>query len=144
VPYPTTLVKLVRRAGPAVIEQLNAALVAKLAQGKLLRARKLRIDTSVVEADIDDPTDADLPADLRERLREPIDDLARWAQRVYRQRDVVRPSVGEGFRAGSEEPPVDGRSAPPDLKEALAMPNSHQSDSLRPADEDAPGQFSLR
>ena len=60
VPHPTTLVKLVRRAGPEVIEQLNAALLAKLAAGKLLRARKLRVDTTVVEADIDYPTDADL------------------------------------------------------------------------------------
>jgi IS5 family transposase len=60
VPHPTTLVKLVRRAGPEVVEQLNAALVAKLAQGKLLRGRKLRVDTTVVEADIDYPTDADL------------------------------------------------------------------------------------
>ncbi len=60
VPHPTTLIKLVRRAGPEVIEELNAALVAKLAQGKLLRARKLRVDTTVVEADIDYPTDADL------------------------------------------------------------------------------------
>jgi transposase, IS5 family len=60
VPHPTTLVKLVGRAGPEVIEQLNAALVAKLAAGKLLRARKLRVDTTVVEADIDYPTDADL------------------------------------------------------------------------------------
>jgi IS5 family transposase len=60
VPHPTTLIKLVRRAGPDVIEQLNAALVAKLAADKLLRARKLRVDTTVVEADIDYPTDADL------------------------------------------------------------------------------------
>jgi transposase, IS5 family len=60
VPHPTTLVKLVRRAGPETIEQLNAALVAKLAKGKLLRGRKLRLDTTVVEADIDHPTDADL------------------------------------------------------------------------------------
>ena len=60
VPHPTTLVKLVRRAGPEVIHELNAALVAKLAAGKLLRARKLRVDTTVVEADIDYPTDADL------------------------------------------------------------------------------------
>jgi hypothetical protein len=45
---------------PGTIEQLNAALVAKLAQGKLLRARKLRVDTTVVAADIDYPTDADL------------------------------------------------------------------------------------
>ncbi|HXQ57760.1 MAG TPA: transposase, partial [Actinomycetes bacterium] len=60
VPHPTTLVKLVRRAGPDVIEQLNQALVAKLTGDKLLRARKLRVDTTVVEADIDYPTDADL------------------------------------------------------------------------------------
>jgi IS5 family transposase len=60
VPHPTTLVKLVRRAGPEVIQELNAALLEKLAAGKLSRARKLRVDTTVVEADIDDPTDADL------------------------------------------------------------------------------------
>jgi IS5 family transposase len=60
VPHPTTLVKLVRRAGPEVIQELNAALLEKLAAGKLLRARKLRVDTTVVEADIDYPTDADL------------------------------------------------------------------------------------
>jgi transposase, IS5 family len=60
VPHPTTLVKLVRRAGPEVVGQLNTALLDKLAKDKLLRGRKLRVDTTVVEADIDDPTDADL------------------------------------------------------------------------------------
>jgi hypothetical protein len=38
VPHPATLVKLVRRAGPEVIEQPNKALVAKLAADKLLQA----------------------------------------------------------------------------------------------------------
>jgi Transposase domain (DUF772) len=37
VPHPTTLVKLVRRAGPEVVEKLNAALLHKLAGDKLLR-----------------------------------------------------------------------------------------------------------
>jgi transposase, IS5 family len=60
VPHPTTLVKLVRRAGPEVITQLNTALLEKLAKDRLLRGRKLRVDTTVVEADIDYPTDADL------------------------------------------------------------------------------------
>jgi IS5 family transposase len=60
VPHPTTLVKLVRRAGPKVIDELNAALLHKLANDKLLRARKVRVDTTVVEADVDYPTDADL------------------------------------------------------------------------------------
>jgi transposase, IS5 family len=49
VPHPTTLVKLVRRAGPEVIEQLNAALLGKLADDRLLRGPKLRVDTTVVE-----------------------------------------------------------------------------------------------
>jgi transposase, IS5 family len=60
VPHPTTLVKLVRRAGPEVVAQLNTALLEKLAADRLLRGRKLRVDTTVVEADIDYPTDADL------------------------------------------------------------------------------------
>jgi transposase, IS5 family len=60
VPHPTTLVKLVGRAGPEGIGQLNTALVGKLAQDKLLRGRQLRVDTTVVEADVDYPTDADL------------------------------------------------------------------------------------
>jgi IS5 family transposase len=60
VPHPTTLVKLVGRAGPKTINQLNAALLARLAGERVLRCRKLRIDTTVVEADIDHPTDADL------------------------------------------------------------------------------------
>jgi IS5 family transposase len=60
VPHPTTLVKLVRRAGPGVVDELNAALLAKLAGDRVLRGRKLRVDTTVVEADVDHPTDADL------------------------------------------------------------------------------------
>ena len=43
-----------------MVDQLNAALLGKLAGDKLLRGRKLRVDTTVVEADIDYPTDADL------------------------------------------------------------------------------------
>jgi hypothetical protein len=55
VPHPTTLVKLVRRAGPNTVGQLNSALLGKLREDKLLRVRKLRVDTTVVEADIDHP-----------------------------------------------------------------------------------------
>jgi transposase, IS5 family len=50
VPHPTTLVKLVGRCGPGVVGQLNQALLGKLCQGKLLRARKLRVDTTVMAA----------------------------------------------------------------------------------------------
>jgi IS5 family transposase len=60
VPHPTTVAKLVGRAGQEIIQQLNTALLGKLADDRLLRGRKLRVDTTVVEADIDYPTDADL------------------------------------------------------------------------------------
>jgi transposase, IS5 family len=44
VPHPTTLVKLVGRVGPEVIQELNAALVDKLTGDRLLRAGRLRVD----------------------------------------------------------------------------------------------------
>jgi transposase, IS5 family len=62
VPHPTTLSKLVRRAGPDTIAALNAALLGKLADDKLLRCRKLRVDTTVVGANVAYPTDVGLLA----------------------------------------------------------------------------------
>ena len=61
-PHPTTLSKLVRRCGPQVIGQLNVALLGKLADDKLLRCRKLRVDTTVVSANVAYPTDVGLLA----------------------------------------------------------------------------------
>lgn len=57
VPHATTLVKLTRRYGPEVVGELNRVLVAKA------REKKLRVDTTVVVADIHHPTDAGLLAD---------------------------------------------------------------------------------
>jgi hypothetical protein len=60
VPHPTTLVKLVGRGGPEVIGQLNAALVAKLAQDKLLRGPSWGWTPPWWRPTFDHPTDADL------------------------------------------------------------------------------------
>jgi transposase, IS5 family len=62
VPHPTTLVKLTRRVGPAAVDQLNQALLAKAAEHKVLRTHKLRADTTVVAANVAYPTDAGLLA----------------------------------------------------------------------------------
>jgi hypothetical protein len=61
-PHPTTLVKLTRRVGPAVVEQLNQALLAKAANHEVLPTHKVRLDTTVVAANVRDPTDAGLLA----------------------------------------------------------------------------------
>jgi IS5 family transposase len=92
VPHPTTLVKLVGRAGPQAIEQLNHALLARLASDKLLRARKLRIDTTVVEADIDHPTDADL-------LEHAVRTLGRLVRRVHARGVASRTAFRDRSRA---------------------------------------------
>jgi transposase, IS5 family len=75
VPHPTTLVKLTRRVGPAVVDQLNQALLAKAAEHKVLRTHKVRVDTTVVEANVCYPTDAGL-------LTKAISKLACTIQRI--------------------------------------------------------------
>jgi IS5 family transposase len=62
VPHPTTLVKLTRRVGPAVVDQLNQTLLAKAATQKVLRTHKVRADTTVVDANVCYPTDTGLLA----------------------------------------------------------------------------------
>ena len=65
VPDATTLIKLTHRLGPQVIERLNELLVAKLAEEKVMKkhGQRIRVDTTVMEANIHHPTDASLLAD---------------------------------------------------------------------------------
>jgi len=60
VPDSTTLIKLTHKYGADTMRALNDALVLKLKEGKVIRGRKLRIDTTVVESDIHHPTDTGL------------------------------------------------------------------------------------
>jgi IS5 family transposase len=68
VPHPTTLLKLTRRFGPTVVEELNEAVLKTAVERKLLRSRRLRADTTVMEADIRRPTDSGLCAHAITRL----------------------------------------------------------------------------
>src|SRR6266566_4740651 len=99
VPDPSTLMKLTKRLGPGLLEELNAELLALAVERKLLRSRRLRVDTTVVEADIRSPTDSGLCAHAVSRL-------TRLAKRIKaaglaprsRLRDRRR-SVGKRVRA---------------------------------------------
>ena len=62
VPHPTTLMKITKRCGPDTIDALNATLLAKAAEAKVVRLDKVRADTTVVEADVAYPTDSGLLA----------------------------------------------------------------------------------
>jgi transposase, IS5 family len=60
VPDESTVRKLTRRLGPQVVAEMTRALIAKATREKHFRARAVRIDSTVIEADIQYPTDADL------------------------------------------------------------------------------------
>ena len=63
VPDASTLIKLTNGPCQGLVDEVHDALVKELAKKKVLRGRKVRVDTTVVEADIHYPTDADLLAD---------------------------------------------------------------------------------
>jgi IS5 family transposase len=68
VPHPTTLMKLTTRCGPAAVDGLNEALLAKAAEAKLLRTNRIRADTTVVSANVCYPTDSGLLAKAVRRI----------------------------------------------------------------------------
>lgn len=63
VPDASTLIKLTNGPCKGLAEEVHEALVKKLTEQKILRGRKVRVDTTVVEANIHYPTDVDLLAD---------------------------------------------------------------------------------
>jgi IS5 family transposase len=99
VPDPSTLMKLTKRLGPELLEELNAELLSLAVERRVLRSRRLRVDTTIVEADIRSPTDSGLCAHAVSRL-------TRLAKRIRaaglapraRVRDRRR-SVGKRVRA---------------------------------------------
>ncbi|ORB85555.1 hypothetical protein B1987_19125 [Mycobacterium kansasii] len=62
VPHPTTLMKLTTRCGSAAVDGLNEALLVKAAEAKLLPTNRIRVDTTVVPANVAYPTDSGLLA----------------------------------------------------------------------------------
>jgi IS5 family transposase len=86
VPDSTTLIKLTHKYGADTVRSLNDALVLKLKEGKLIRGRKLRIDTTVVESDIHHPTDTGL-----------LNDSVRVITRVVSKLKKSVPGIGRRF-----------------------------------------------
>jgi IS5 family transposase len=62
VPHPTTLMKITTRCGQGAVDGLNDALVAKAVEAKVLKLNRVRVDTTVVEANVAYPSDSGLLA----------------------------------------------------------------------------------
>jgi IS5 family transposase len=63
VPDASTLIKLTNGPCQGLAQDVHDALIQKLTEQKVLRGRTVRVDTTVVEADIHYPTDVQLLAD---------------------------------------------------------------------------------
>ena len=62
VPDESTIRKLTRRVGPEMVNEITRALIEKACREKHFRARAVRVDSTVIEADIQYPTDSGLAA----------------------------------------------------------------------------------
>lgn len=83
VPDAKTLVRIGQALGPKVIEQLHGRIVSLAGEHKVIRGRRLRVDTRVVDTNVPYPTDSSLLADgariltrtMKKRVRETVGGL---------------------------------------------------------------------
>ena len=86
-PHAKTIGKLGLLLGPAVVQQLHRNIVAQAQAEKIIRGRKLRVDTTVVETNIHYPTDSAM-----------LGDGVRVLTRIMRQITAVTGDIGEKVR----------------------------------------------
>jgi IS5 family transposase len=99
VPDESTVRKLTRRMGPEVVDELTRAVIAKAQRETRFRARAVRIDSTVVEADVRYPTDSGLALDSARVLAR---EARKLAARVGRDAGWVRDrsrAIGRRVRA---------------------------------------------
>ena len=92
VPHPTTLMKLTTRCGSVAVNGLNEALLAKAVEAKVLRTSKIRVDTTVVPANVAYPTDSGL-------LARAINRIAQTGRRIHAAGGAVRTKLRDRSRA---------------------------------------------
>jgi IS5 family transposase len=72
VPDSTTLIKLTHKYSKETVEKINTLMVHKLKEQKVIRGKKMRMDTTVVESDIHYPTDIGLLADAIRKITKTV------------------------------------------------------------------------
>jgi transposase, IS5 family len=98
VPDAKTLGRLAIALGPEIIEQIHRRVVAIACEKRIVRGRRLRLDTTVVETDIHYPTDSSLLGDGARVLTRAMKRIAELAGRAgTRLRDRTR-AVGYQVR----------------------------------------------
>jgi IS5 family transposase len=99
VPDESTVRKLTRRIGAETVNELTRSLIETALREKRFRPRAVRVDSTVIEADVRYPTDADLASHgVRVLAREGRKLAAVMREKKARVRDRSR-SVGRKLRA---------------------------------------------
>lgn len=99
VPDESTVRKLTRRIGPETVAELTRALIVKATREKRFRPRAVRVDSTVIEADVKYPTDAGLASSGVKTLAREGRRLAELVgEKQRRVRDRSR-SMGRKLRA---------------------------------------------
>lgn len=75
IPHSTTLIRLTQKYGPAMIEAVNRQLLEQLRDKRILKGKKLRMDTTVVESNIHYPTDAGLLSDSVRKITKIVKEI---------------------------------------------------------------------
>jgi IS5 family transposase len=102
VPDSTTLIKATKRYGEKIINEINELLVEKAREKKVIRGRKLRVDSTTVEADIHYPTDAGLLADGIKAVTKTINKLKESGDKAAQGfRDRTRSTKKRAFKASN-------------------------------------------
>jgi len=99
VPDESTVRKLTRRIGPETVSELTRALISKATREKRFRPRAVRIDSTVIEADIRYPTDAGLASHGVKALSREGRKLAKQIGETQRRVRDRSPSMGHKLRA---------------------------------------------
>ncbi len=98
VPDESTVRKLTRRIGSETVSELTRTLIASATREKRFRARAVRVDSTVIEADVKYPTDAGLAAHgVRALAREGRKLAAMVSESKRRVRDRSR-AIGRRLR----------------------------------------------
>ena len=92
VPHPMTLMKITTRCGPAAVEGLNEALLARAVEARVLKTNRVRADTTVVAANVAYPSDSGL-------LAKGVAKIATLAKRLRALGYATRTRVDDRTRA---------------------------------------------
>jgi len=105
VPDETALMKITTRYGEDIVNEINRKLLGYLIKHKLVKGRKLRVDTTVVEANIAHPTDAGLLYEgvkvlekAATRIKKLFNKNARGSKKNTRKMKEKLQSIGKAFR----------------------------------------------